>query len=91
MALGPKGMIALIIGGIGSIPGAMVGGFLLGIGENLGILKIQVGCKDGISFALLILFLLFRPGGIFNVKAEPETVLELNDAEYSVDYQGGLN
>ena len=55
------------------------------------ILKIQVGCKDTISFALLILFLLFHPGGIFNVKAEPETVLELNDAEYSVDYQGGLN
>ena len=69
-----KGLIASIIGGIGSIPGAMVGGFFLGIVENLGILKIQGGCKDAFSFALLILFLLFRPGGIFNVKAGPERV-----------------
>ena len=67
-------MIASIIGGIGSIPESMVGGFFLGIVENLGILKIQAGCKDAISFALLILFLLFRPGGIFNVKAGPERV-----------------
>jgi len=69
-----KGMIASIIGGIGSIPGAMVGGFFLGIVENLGIWKIQAGWKDTISFAVLILFLLFRPGGIFNVKAEPERI-----------------
>ena len=67
-------MIASIIGGIGSIPGAMVGGFFLGIVENLGISKIQAGWKDTISFAVLILFLLFRPGGIFGVKAEPERV-----------------
>jgi len=69
-----KGMIASIIGGIGSIPGAMVGGFFLGIVENLGIWKIQAGWKDTIAFAVLIVFLLFRPGGIFNVKAGPERV-----------------
>jgi len=69
-----KGIIASIIGGIGSIPGAMVGGFFLGIVENLGIWHIQAGWKDTISFAVLIIFLLFRPGGIFNVKAEPERV-----------------
>jgi len=40
----------------------------------LGIWKIQAGWKDTISFAVLILFLLFRPGGIFGVKAEPERV-----------------
>ncbi len=69
-----KGIIASIIGGIGSIPGAMLGGFFLGIVENLGIWKIQAGWKDTIAFAVLIIFLLFRPGGIFNVKAEPERV-----------------
>jgi branched-chain amino acid transport system permease protein len=67
-----KGIIASIIGGIGSIPGALLGGFLLGIVENLGIWHIQAGWKDSIAFAVLILFLLFRPGGIFNVKQEKE-------------------
>jgi len=69
-----KGIIASIIGGIGSIPGAMLGGFFLGIVENLGIWKIQAGWKDTIAFAALIVFLLFRPGGIFNVKAGPERI-----------------
>jgi len=52
----------------------MLGGFFLGIFENLGIWKIQAGWKYTIAFAVLIIFLLFRPGGIFGVKAEPERV-----------------
>lgn len=63
-----KGIIASIIGGIGSIPGAMLGGFFLGIAENLGIWKIQAGWKDCIAFVILIIFLLFRPGGILGHK-----------------------
>jgi branched-chain amino acid transport system permease protein len=59
-----KGIIASIIGGIGSIPGAVLGGFFLGIVENLGIWKIQAGWKDTIAFAVLIIFLLFKPEGI---------------------------
>jgi len=43
MALGLNGMIASIVGGIGGIPGAMVGGFFLGIVEDLTIWKIQAG------------------------------------------------
>jgi branched-chain amino acid transport system permease protein len=65
-----KGIIASIIGGIGSIPGAMLGGFFLGIAENLGIWKIQAGWKDCIAFIILIIFLLFRPGGILGSKTE---------------------
>ena len=59
-----KGIIASIIGGIGSIPGAMFGGLFLGVAENLGIWKISAGWKDCIAFVLLIIFLLLRPGGI---------------------------
>jgi branched-chain amino acid transport system permease protein len=69
-----KGIIASIIGGIGSIPGAMLGGFFLGIAENLGIWKIQAGWKDSIAFLILIILLLLRPGGIFGVKTEKETI-----------------
>lgn len=67
-----KGIIASIIGGIGSVPGAFLGGLFLGIAENLGIYKIQAGWKDAIAFAILILFLLLRPGGIFGVRTEQE-------------------
>ncbi len=67
-----KGIIASIIGGIGSIPGAVLGGFFLGIVENLGIWKIQAGWKDTISFAALIIFLLFKPEGILGKKNDRE-------------------
>lgn len=67
-----KGIIASIIGGIGSIPGAMFGGIFLGLAENLGIWKISAGWKDCIAFVILIVFLLLRPGGIMNVKSKEE-------------------
>ena len=63
-----KGIIAAIIGGIGSIPGATIGGFFLGLVENLGIWKISAGWKDAIAFAILIVFLLFRPEGMLGSK-----------------------
>jgi len=67
-----KGIIASIIGGIGSIPGAMFGGLFLGIAENLGIWKISAGWKDCIAFVILIIFLLIRPGGIMGIKSTKE-------------------
>lgn len=67
-----KGIIASIIGGIGSTPGAVIGGFFLGLAENLGIWKIQAGWKDCIAFIILIVFLLLRPGGIWGIKTEKE-------------------
>ena len=69
-----KGITASIIGGIGSMPGAIFGGFFLGLVENLGIWKISAGWKDTIAFAILILFLLLRPGGIMGIKTEKEQI-----------------
>jgi len=68
-----KGIIASIVGGIGSIPGAVLGGFFLGLAENLGIWKISAGWKDSIAFIILIIFLLIRPWGFLGKKTEKET------------------
>ena len=59
-----KGVIASIIGGIGNVYGGVLGAFLLGFIENFGIWKISGEWKDAIAFAVLIIFLLFRPQGI---------------------------
>ncbi|HDQ71224.1 MAG TPA: branched-chain amino acid ABC transporter permease [Chloroflexi bacterium] len=61
---GLKAFIAAILGGIGNIPGAMLGGFLLGIIETLGAGYISPQWKDVIAYVILILILIFRPTGI---------------------------
>lgn len=66
MGLLLKGVIASIVGGIGNIYGGVLGALLLGFAENFGIWKISGEWKDAIAFALLIIFLLFRPRGIIN-------------------------
>ena len=65
MGLLLKGVIASIIGGVGNVYGGFVGSFLLGFVENFGIWKISGEWKDAIAFGVLIVFLLFRPQGIF--------------------------
>ncbi len=61
---GLKAFIAAIMGGIGNIPGAMLGGMLLGIIETLGAGYISPQWKDVIAYAILILILIFRPTGL---------------------------
>ncbi len=61
---GLKGFVAAVTGGIGSIPGAMLGGLLLGMAENLGAGFLSSGYRDAIAFIVLIVVMLFRPMGI---------------------------
>lgn len=63
---GLKCFIAAVVGGIGSVPGAMIGGFLLGVCEVMlvAFMPELSGYRDAFAFVVLILILLFRPGGI---------------------------
>jgi branched-chain amino acid transport system permease protein len=62
--IGLASFSASILGGIGSLPGAMIGGFLIGVAESLGAAYISSGFRDGVAFIVLIIILLIRPWGI---------------------------
>ena len=59
-----KGWIASVVGGIGNLYGAIVGGFALGLIEQFGIWNLAGEWKDVVSFVVLILFLSFWPNGL---------------------------
>lgn len=63
---GLKAFTAAVLGGIGNVPGAMLGGFFLGLVESLAptALGVSTQLKDVIAFALLVLVLIFRPNGL---------------------------
>jgi len=67
---GLKAFIAAVLGGIGIIPGAMIGGFVIGIVESLTKAYISSAWADGVVYGILIIVLLFKPSGILgkNVK-----------------------
>ena len=62
--LGLKAFVAAVLGGIGSIPGAMLGGYILGVAENMTKAYISSTLTDAVVFGILILMLLVRPAGI---------------------------
>jgi branched-chain amino acid transport system permease protein len=64
MMLGLKGFSAAILGGYGSMPGAVLGGLLLGVLESLAAGLISSEYKDAIAFLILLLVLFFKPSGI---------------------------
>jgi branched-chain amino acid transport system permease protein len=70
---GLKAFVAAVLGGIGNIPGAVVGGLVMGIAEVLVTGYLSPSYRDAIAFVLLIVILLVRPAGIFG-KAVAEKV-----------------
>ena len=63
-----KAFVAAVFGGIGSVPGAMIGGILIGVIEILGRAYISPQLSDAIVFAVLILVLIVKPTGILGKK-----------------------
>jgi branched-chain amino acid transport system permease protein len=61
---GVKAFAAAVLGGIGSVPGAMLGGGVLGIAEVMGAGYLSSEYRDGISYAVMILVILFKPTGL---------------------------
>lgn len=68
-ATGNKAMAAAILGGLGSLPGAMLGGIIIGVLETFVACYISAGYRDAIAFAVLIIVLVIRPTGMFGKKA----------------------
>jgi branched-chain amino acid transport system permease protein len=65
--MGIKGMAVMVIGGLGSIYGAMVGGMILGIAEVLSVAYLESSLRDAFAFGLMVLILIVRPRGLFRV------------------------
>jgi len=68
--VGLKAFVAAVLGGIGNIPGAMLGGLLIGITETMVVGYLNPTYKDAVAFAILILILLFRPSGLLGKVAQ---------------------
>jgi branched-chain amino acid transport system permease protein len=67
MGLGPvtKAFVVIILGGMGSVQGAILGGFILGMVESLGAGYVTSMYKDAFAFGILIVVLIFKPTGLF--------------------------
>jgi branched-chain amino acid transport system permease protein len=70
LTLGLKGFVAATLGGLISVRGAVMGGLLLGVLENLTAGYISTGLRDAVAFLLLIVVLVARPSGVFGRHAE---------------------
>lgn len=70
--IGMKGFTAVVLGGAGSIPGAMIGGLIMGVIESLVGAYISSAYREAIAFFVLIVVLLFKPSGLFGKKVVKE-------------------
>jgi branched-chain amino acid transport system permease protein len=72
LTLSLKGIVAALIGGLGSLPGAVVGGLLLGLSETLFATYLDPSWRDSLVYVAVIIVLLFRPYGIFGEEGTEE-------------------
>jgi len=63
-----RGLAVIVLGGMGSIPGAVLGGYLLGLIEMLALVTLGSGARGGVAFAALFLMLVLRPQGLFGTR-----------------------
>jgi branched-chain amino acid transport system permease protein len=72
MAAAPlmKGLILTVLGGLGSVPGAVAAGFLLGLAESFGARYLSASFRDGYGFILMIVTLLYFPTGLFGARGK---------------------
>jgi branched-chain amino acid transport system permease protein len=73
LTLGLKAFVAAVIGGIGHVPGAVVGALALGFCEEIVVAAAASSWRDAVAFGFLIIVLLFRPEGLFG-RAQAEKV-----------------
>ena len=72
---GLKAFVAAVLGGIGNIPGAVLGGLLIGVAETLVVGYLSPTYRDAIAFVLLIVILLVRPTGLLGARADGEGLM----------------
>jgi branched-chain amino acid transport system permease protein len=63
-----RGLAVIVLGGMGSIPGAVLGGYLLGLIEVLALVVLGSSARAGVAFAALFLMLVLRPQGLFGAR-----------------------
>ena len=65
-----KGLVVMLLGGLGNVAGAMIGGLILGLAEVLSIviLPTEINLQDIFSFGIMILILIFKPTGLFGTR-----------------------
>ena len=67
-----KGLAGILLGGMGSVPGAVVGGFIIGITESVSTLFLPTDYRDSVAFVVMVLILLVWPRGLFGVRVRGE-------------------
>lgn len=67
--IGLKGLAAVILGGLGSVPGAVIAGFIIGVAEVMSVAYVASSWRDAIAFLVMIVILLMRPSGLFGKPA----------------------
>lgn len=67
-----KGLAGILLGGMGSVPGAVIGGLVLGVTESVSTLYLPTDYRDSIAFMVMVLILLVRPQGLFGQRMRGE-------------------